>query len=465
MTIDQTKFLSIFREYDIRGIVGPDLNQEFAFKLGQGYGSWIQESENFTGGSIIIGYDGRLSSPMLQDFLAKGIASTGLDVIIIGMGPTPMLYYAVHNLQAAGGIMITGSHNPPDYNGFKIMEDKKALYGTDIKQIGMRILKGDFKEGDGHISHLSMVHGYLLELEDAFQPHNQKNLKIVWDPGNGATGNVVRELLENLPGKHILINEKVDGTFPAHHPDPAVLENLQQLKRLVLSEKADIGFAFDGDGDRVGIIDDEGEVLWGDQILLLLSRYLLEEEPEATIIADVKASQSLFDDIKAHGGNPLMWKTGHSLVKAKMKETGALLGGEMSGHIFFAHRYYGFDDGIYAAVRFMEMLADSGQKLSDLRKSLPKVVNTPELRFDCADEKKFDIVANIQKSFKDQSIKFNDVDGLRVNTQDGWFLLRASNTQPALVARVESKDKDGLQRLMAMLQKELQKQGLALPII
>ncbi|MDP3531940.1 MAG: phosphomannomutase/phosphoglucomutase [Alphaproteobacteria bacterium] len=463
--IDQTKFLSIFREYDIRGIVGQDLNAEFAFQLGQGYGSWIQEAATYTGGSIVIGYDGRLSSPMLQDFLAKGIASTGLGVIIIGLGPTPMLYYAVHNLQAAGGIMITGSHNPPDYNGFKIMQDKKALYGADIKQIGERMLKGDFKEGDGKISHLSVVNGYILELEDAFQPHNQKKLKIVWDPGNGATGEIVKELLENLPGDHILINEKIDGTFPAHHPDPAVLKNLQQVIDLVLSEKADIGFAFDGDGDRVGIIDDEGEVLWGDQILLLLSRYLLEEEPGATIIADVKASQSLFDDIKAHGGNPLMWKTGHSLVKAKMKETGALLGGEMSGHIFFAHRYYGFDDGVYAAVRFMEMLADSGQKLSDLRKSLPKVINTPELRFDCADEIKFEVITKVQKSLKDQSIKFNDVDGLRVSNKDGWFLLRASNTQPALVARVESSNDEGLQRLMAMLQKELKGQGLELPTL
>lgn len=456
--------LSIFREYDIRGIVGTDLTEDFAFRLGQAYGSIILEDLSLGGKKVAIGYDGRLSSPLLAESLSQGIASTGLNVLLVGLGPTPMLYFAVHHLGLAGGIMITGSHNPPDYNGFKLMKGKKALYGNDIKAIGQRMIEGSFKIGQGQIQKHNIFDDYLAELGKAYQPrHISNQLKVIWDPGNGASGDIVQKLLQKLPGTHFLINEKIDGTFPAHHPDPAVLENLSQVIELVRTTKADVGIAFDGDGDRLGIVDDEGEVLWGDQILLLLARHLLETEKGATIIADVKASQILFDDIKSHGGIPLMWKTGHSLIKAKMLETKAALGGEMSGHIFFADRYFGFDDGIYAAIRFLEMLVDSGKKLSDLRKSLPKVINTPELRFDCPDDKKFGIVTQIQQSLLSQNQIFNDVDGLRFSNDFGWWLLRASNTQPALVARVESTNEEGLDILKKMLKKELQKCHLDLP--
>jgi len=449
---------TILREYDVRGIVGTTLTEADAIALGQAFGTMIREQG---GKSVALGCDGRLSSPMLEDAAARGLMAAGLLVKRIGMGATPMLYFAVYELGCDGGMQITGSHNPPDYNGFKMMLGKAPVYGAMIQRLGRIAADGAYATGEGSFERVDLLDRYVERLVEGVTPG--KPLTVVWDSGNGSAGPAMVKLVGKLPGRHILLNEQVDGTFPAHHPDPTVEKNLVQLKAAVAEHKADLGIGFDGDGDRIGVIDGQGRVLWGDQILALLARPVLAERPGSTIISDVKASQVLFDDIAAHGGKPLMWCTGHSLIKAKMKETGAPLAGEMSGHIFFADRYYGFDDAPYAAVRMIEVVGNADQPLTALRDGLPQTVNTPELRFPCSDTRKFAVIVEVKARLEAAGADMSTVDGVRVKTADGWWLLRASNTQDVLVARCEAADAAGLERLKAALVAALVPSGIEPP--
>ncbi|MGH7049306.1 MAG: phosphoglucomutase/phosphomannomutase PgmG, partial [Acetobacteraceae bacterium] len=391
-----------------------------------------------------------------------GLKASGNTVLRIGRGPTPMLYYAAVREKADGAVMVTGSHNPPDHNGFKMMLGGKPFFGEAIRLLGRVAESGDFVSIAGEERRLDVVDSYVARLARDWDGSGRA-LSVVWDNGNGAAGEVLGRLVARIPGRHVLLNSAIDGRFPAHHPDPTVPANLVQLQAEVKREKADLGIAFDGDADRIGVVDDRGAILFGDQLMVLLARDVLARNPGATIIADVKASQVLFDEITRAGGNALMWRTGHSLIKAKMAETKAPLAGEMSGHIFFAERWYGFDDALYAAVRTLGVLARSGRALSELRGELPEVVNTPELRFPCPEDRKFVIVDEVSERLKARGARICDIDGVRVSTPDGWWLLRASNTQAVLVARAEARNEAGLARLKAELSAELASSGVAAP--
>jgi phosphomannomutase len=359
--------------------------------------------------------------------------------------------------------MVTGSHNPADYNGFKMMLGKKPHFGKSIQELGARAGRGDVvAQASGSARRIDIMADYVSRLLSDWDG-GDRILKVVWDNGNGAAGEALSRLVSSLPGEHIVLNGAIDGTFPAHHPDPTVAKNLQQLIEAVRMEKADIGIAFDGDADRIGAVDDKGTILAGDQLLVILARDVLRDHPGATIIADVKASQVLFDEVSRAGGTPLMWRTGHSLIKAKMAETGSPLAGEMSGHVFFADRWYGFDDALYAAVRLLGILARSGAPLSVVTDALPHVLNTPELRFDCDDRRKFAVIEEVAARLRTSGARVSDIDGVRVSTDDGWWLLRASNTQAVLVARAEARSSEGLERLKAALVEQLEASGLAAP--
>ncbi|HSD34265.1 MAG TPA: phosphomannomutase/phosphoglucomutase [Alphaproteobacteria bacterium] len=450
---------TILREYDIRGVFGETLFPADAAALGRAFGSTLRRRG---GRSVAVGYDGRISSPELEAALVEGLASTGLEVKRIGLGPTPMLYFAVFHLPADGGVMVTGSHNPADYNGFKMMLGHESVHGKAIKRLGETAAKADFETGSGSVGETPVLEAYVERIASDYR--GRRDLKVGWDPGNGAAGPAVVKLVRRLPGRHRVINEQVDGTFPAHHPDPTVPKNLEQLRDLVLKERLDLGLAFDGDADRLGVIDGAGEILWGDQLMVLLSREVLSRRKGAPIIADVKASQVLFDEIARAGGEPVMWKTGHSLIKSKMAETKAPLAGEMSGHIFFADGYYGFDDGLYAAIRLLNVVANAPQSLAEMRAALPKVVNTPELRFPCPEDRKFKVVEEVRERLAAAKADVIAVDGVRVRTRDGWWLLRASNTQDVLVARCEAGDEEGLARLKRALAAELERSGVSVPV-
>jgi phosphomannomutase len=448
------------REYDIRGIVGQTLGPDDAFAVGRVFGGIVAGAG---GKRVAVGYDGRLSSPTLEKSLVAGLMASGMEAVRIGLGPTPMLYFAATTLPADGAVMVTGSHNPSDYNGFKMMLGKKPFFGAAIRELGARAERGEVgAETAGGEQAKDISGAYLARILQDYDG-GQRALKVVWDPGNGAAGVVLDRLVAGLPGAHTIINGAVDGRFPAHHPDPTVPANLAQLIAAVRTQKADLGIAFDGDADRIGVVDDTGEILFGDQIMVLFARDVLRTHPGATIIADVKASQVLFDEIAKAGGKPLMWKTGHSLIKAKMAETSAPLAGEMSGHIFFADKWYGFDDALYAAVRLLGIVARLTGTLSAARAGLPALVSTPELRFDCAEARKFAVVAEVAARLRAAGAKVNDTDGVRVLTEDGWWLLRASNTQAVLVARAEARDAAGLDRLKASLAQQLSLSGLEAP--
>ncbi|MDE8345455.1 MAG: phosphomannomutase/phosphoglucomutase [Acidocella sp.] len=445
------------REYDIRGIVGETLTAADAFAIGRVFASIIIEAG---GKSVAVGRDGRLSSPMLEDALIRGLMASGAAVLSIGEGPTPMLYYAAFTEPTDGAVMVTGSHNPANYNGFKMMKGKKPFFGKDILTLGARAARGEVTpQAPGTLAHKDVSDSYVSRLMQDWD--GERPLNIVWDNGNGAAGDVLGKLLKKLPGKHTVLNGVIDGNFPAHHPDPTVPKNLEQLISAVKKTGADVGVAFDGDADRIGLVDNTGNILFGDQFLILMARDVLRTHPGATIIADVKASQILFDEIARAGGKPLMWKTGHSLIKSKMAETGAPLAGEMSGHIFYNDKWYGFDDALYAAIRVLGVIARSPHSVSDFHDSLPKVLNTPELRFDCAEDRKFAVVAEVAARLKASGQKTSDTDGVRVTTPDGWWLLRASNTQAVLVARAESTSESGLSRLKSELAGQLAASGLA----
>ncbi|MFC3124117.1 phosphoglucomutase/phosphomannomutase PgmG [Pseudoroseomonas globiformis] len=448
------------REYDIRGIIGKTLSGKDAFAIGRCFGSIVAREG---GKKVAVGYDGRLSSPELEEQLVAGLVACGLEVARIGCGPTPMLYFASYELKADGAVMVTGSHNPPDYNGFKMMLGKKPFFGPQIQQIGSMAASGDVvAEASGSSTQVDVSDAYVARLLQDYDGGDRK-LKVVWDPGNGSGAEICKRLAEKLPGEHIVINGEIDGNFPNHHPDPTVLKNLEQIIAKVRETGADLGIAFDGDADRIGAVDGEGNMLFGDQLLVVLARDVLKQHPGGTIIADVKASQVLFDEVAKAGGTPLMWKTGHSLIKAKMAETKAPLAGEMSGHIFFADKWYGFDDAPYSAVRLLGIVARSSESLAQTRDALPKVINTPELRFDCPDERKFGVIQEVKARLASSGAKVQDVDGVRVLTEDGWWLLRASNTQAVLVARAEAKTEQGLENLKTLLAEQLEASGLAAP--
>ena len=454
---------TVLREYDIRGVVGKTLLVDDAWAIGRAFGSMIARNG---GAKVCVGYDGRLSSPELESALAEGLVACGLEVLRVGLGPTPMLYFAVHVAAADGGVMVTGSHNPPEHNGFKFMAGTGPFYGEDIQRLGALAAAGDYHDpgSPGKVSDLAVFDRYVARvLEDFRAGRTMQTLNVAWDAGNGSAGPAMAAIAAGLPGRHYLLNENIDGTFPSHHPDPTVPENLTQLIELVQREGCDLGIAFDGDGDRIGVVDGQGRVLWGDQVMVLLATDVLADNPGAIVIADVKASQVLFNEVRRMGGRPLMWRTGHSLIKAKMAETGAPLAGEMSGHIFFSDRYFGFDDALYAAVRLLGYLSRIEDSLSELRDRLPQAINTPELRFPCDDTRKFQVIEEVAKRLKQAGAKVNDIDGLRVRTEDGWWLLRASNTQDVLVARCEAHNQAGLDRLCRSLGEQLRQSGTEPP--
>ena len=445
---------TILREYDIRGIVGKTLTEDDAYSLGRTFGT---KAHGEGARTIAVGRDGRTHSGMLEDALVRGLTDSGMNVILIGQGPSPMLYFATHYLDVDGGIQVTGSHNPADYNGFKLLLKGRSVFGEEIQEIGKRAASGHWHEGSGTVEQVDIREAYVDRLLEGF---SGKSFRIGWDAGNGAAGPILDMLVDRLPGQHHVIFSEVDGRFPNHHPDPTVEANLADLKELVAGEQLDFGIAFDGDGDRIGAVDGKGRVIWGDQLLMILVEPVLKEQPGATIIADVKASQTLFDRVAELGGSPLMWKTGHSLIKSKMKETGAPLAGEMSGHIFFKHRWYGFDDALYAAVRLIEAVSASGKSLTELKDGMPTAVATPEMRFQVDESRKFAIVDEVRDRLATDGAKVDATDGVRVSTGDGWWLLRASNTQDVLVARAESADQGGLDRLMAQIDDQLAKSGV-----
>lgn len=458
MTFSHKFNASSLREYDIRGIVGETLLEADAFAIGRTFGSIVAQSG---GKTVAVGRDGRLHSPALEAKLIEGLTASGINVIAVGCGPTPMLYFAAFTEHTDGAVMVTGSHNPSNYNGFKMMLGKKPFFGQAILDLGKRAAAGDVVAAStGTVTQKDVSDAYVTRLLQDWDGGTRK-LKIIWDNGNGAAGDILKKLVQKLPGDHTILNGEIDGTFPAHHPDPTVAKNLEQLVTAVKKQHADIGVAFDGDADRIGLVDNSGEILFGDQFLILMARDVLKTHPKATIIADVKASQVLFDEIAKAGGTPLMWKTGHSLIKSKMAETKAPLAGEMSGHIFFNDKWYGFDDALYAAIRVLGIIARSSETVAQFRESLPHVINTPELRFDCAEDRKFEVVREVAERLKASGETVSDTDGVRVNTADGWWLLRASNTQAVLVARAESSSAAGLSNLKSALAGQLAASGLA----
>ena len=445
---------TILREYDIRGIVGDTLTEADAYALGRTYAALARDEG---ARRIAVGRDGRTHSGMLEAALIRGLTEGGIDVMQIGMGPSPMLYFATYYLDVDGGLQVTGSHNPADYNGFKLLLKGRSVFGEEIQAIGQRAARGHWSEGNGMVEEVDIREAYADRLLEGF---SGKAFRIGWDAGNGAAGPILDMLVDRLPGQHHVIFSEVDGTFPNHHPDPTVEKNLSDLKALVAREQLDFGIAFDGDGDRIGAVDGKGRVIWGDQLLMILAEPVLKALPGATIIADVKASQTLFDLVAELGGKPLMWKTGHSLIKSKMKETGAPLAGEMSGHVFFKHRWYGFDDALYAAVRLIEAVSASGKSLTELMDAMPKTAATPEMRFPVDESRKFSVVDEVRDRLSGDGANVDATDGVRVSTSDGWWLLRASNTQDVLVARAEGTDEAAVERLVTQIDEQLAKSGV-----
>ncbi|HWB52043.1 MAG TPA: phosphomannomutase/phosphoglucomutase [Stellaceae bacterium] len=444
---------AILREYDIRGIVGTNLFAADAYALGRAFA--VETGSR----RVAVGYDGRLTSPELEAALVDGLSAEGADVVRIGRGPTPMLYYAAATLDVDAGLMVTGSHNPPSHNGFKMVLGGKPFYAEAIQALGRAALAlGPAAGARGRIEERAIAEEYVARLARDFDPG--RPLSVAWDPGNGATGEIVAALTARLPGTHRLINATIDGNFPAHHPDPTIPENLEQLQEAVARHGCELGIAFDGDGDRIGVVDAKGRILWGDQLMILLARDVLRRHPGAPILADVKASDLLFAEIAAAGGKPVMLPTGHSGIKAKLAELDAPLAGEMSGHIFFGDRWYGFDDAVYVAVRLLGIIGRGTQSLSEIAAALPATFNTPELRLDCDEAQKFAIVAAVAARLRRRGAEVIDIDGVRVKTADGWWLVRASNTQAVIVARAEASTEAGLARLKAQISRELTESGL-----
>lgn len=451
MRIEQHHFHpSILRAYDIRGVYGDTLTDADAWAVGRCFGAVIKREG---GDTVAVGKDGRLSSDSLEQALVRGLIESGVQVICVGLCPTPLLYYAVKTLSVDGGIMITGSHNDKEFNGFKMTLPHRPFYGEDIQKFSQMVKQLPPTSSTGCVTRQDVSDSYIHRvLED----YRGKPLKVVWDIGNGAVGAVIKSFVKHLKGEHILLFDTVDGCFPNHHPDPTKEKNLFTLKEIVLKERADIGIAFDGDGDRIGVIDDGGNFWLGDFLMILYSRDVLENLPGSTIIMDIKSSDILLDDVKKHGGNPMMLPTGHSIIKAQMAVSHAPLAGETSGHIFFADHYYGFDDALYAAVRLLNIVSNLPCGLSGVYTSLPKIYNTPEIRISCDAARKESIIIEVKhRLLQDKNIDVITLDGVRVKTKEGWWLLRASNTEEVLVCRCESFSMQGLKELKNMVQDQL----------
>jgi phosphomannomutase/phosphoglucomutase len=447
----------IFRQYDIRGVVGRDLTEEVATFVGRAYGTHLRE--HGSRGAVAVGRDNRPSGGMLRDALVRGITSAGLDVIDIGVVPTPLLYWALHQLPVAGGIQITGSHNPPEYNGFKLSAGTTSLHGEEIQHLYRIIQRGAFADGEGRVRHEAVIDRYVDDIVARIGPLSRP-LRVVLDCGNGVGALVGPRLLERIGADLTTLFCESDGTFPNHHPDPTVVENLEDIIAAVRDQRADIGIAFDGDADRIGVIDERGEIIWGDHVLILYARDVLARTGKGqAVIFDVKCSQALPDAIAAAGGRPIMWKTGHSLIKDKMKLEHAPVAGEMSGHMFFEEGFYGHDDAPYAAARLLRIVADSGASVSSLLADVPRFVSTPEIRVEVDEERKFAIVDDAVRHFR-ASHEVIDVDGVRVLFGDGWGLLRASNTQPVLVLRFEARSPERLAEIRGEFEAWMRAQGV-----
>ncbi len=440
----------IFREYDIRGIVGKDLTLEIVKILGKGFGTYIRQAGYK---SLIVGRDGRISSESFKDSLIKGLTSTGCDVIDIGICPTPVYYFSIFHFDKDGGMMVTGSHNPPEFNGFKVSVGKSTIFGQEIQNLRRLIEKGEFEKGEGKIQKEEIIRHYQDFIKKDIKL--DKKLKVVIDAGNGTAGVVAVPLLRDLGCEVDELYCNIDGNFPNHFPDPTIPENLRDLIERIKKIGADLGIGYDGDGDRIGVVDDQGNIIWGDQLMIIFSREILKNQKGAIFIAEVKCSQNLFEDIEKHGGRAIMWKTGHSLIKEKIKEEKAVLGAEMSGHVFFADRYFGYDDAIYSSCRLVELLSKTEKKLSQLLEDVPKTFITPEIRIDCPDEIKFKVVEMVKDELK-KDYPIIDVDGVRVKFDDGWGLVRASNTQPVLVLRFESLTEKRLKEIKKLIEDKVQ---------
>jgi phosphomannomutase/phosphoglucomutase len=440
---------SILREYDIRGVVGEDITEEVALELGKSYGTYMVRRGSKT---VTVGRDGRLSSESFQAALIEGIVSTGIDVIDIGLCPSPVLYFSLFNLGVEGGVIVTASHNPPEFNGFKVCAGKSTIFGDEIQELGRIADSGEFERGKGRVTSHDIVADYKQYVQENIRI--SRPIKVAVDGGNGTAGIIAVPIMRALGCEVTELYCEVDGTFPNHHPDPTLPENLTDLIAEVTGSDIPIGVAYDGDGDRLGVIDERGDIIWGDRLLIIFSRELLKEHAGAMIIGEVKCSQHLYDDIEKHGGEPLMWKTGHSLIKDKMKETSALLAGEMSGHLFFADRYFGYDDAIYASLRLLEILARTGKTPRELLADVPESFVTPEIRVDCPEEKKSDIVEGA-KEFFSRNYEVNDVDGARIKFAHGWGLVRASNTQPVLVMRFEADSQERLEEIKSLVESKV----------
>jgi phosphomannomutase / phosphoglucomutase len=440
----------IFREYDIRGLVDKDLTTEVVELLGLGLGTVLRRQG---GRSIVVGRDCRESSTRFREALCQGLTATGLDVMDVGVVPTPLTYFAANTLPVDGLAMITGSHNPPEYNGFKIGAGKTTFHGAEIQALRKLIEARDFVRADrpGSVTPFDIVTPYMHFVRQTVKV-GRKGMRVVIDAGNGTGGAVAVPLFQSMGFDVVPLYCEMDATFPHHHPDPTVVENLQDLIAAVRRERAEVGIAYDGDSDRIGVIDDQGNILWGDQIMILFSRAVLKDSPGAAIVGEVKCSYTMYDDITHHGGRPIMWKAGHSLIKAKMKEERAELAGEMSGHIFFKHRYYGFDDAVYASARLLEILTHEQRRLSELLADVPRTHATPELRVDTVEEKKFDLVRRATELLRAAGHSLVDVDGVRVTFSDGWGLIRASNTQPILVLRFEARTPERLEEIRRLIE-------------
>ncbi len=440
---------SIIRSYDIRGVYKKTLFKEDAKIIGNVFGLEMDQ-----GATVNVAYDGRNSSVELKENLIEGLLDSGVNVNEIGLGPTPLLYFSCFKLKADGGVMVTGSHNPKDHNGFKIVKKNSPFFGEDLKRIEKKARGFSLSRIKGHRRKIDLKEDYIKRLFKNFK--QKKNINVVWDSGNGSAGEIMKKISSKILGNQKVFFEKIDGSFPNHHPDPSEPENMVFCQKKILEEKMDVGFAFDGDGDRLGVVDDLGRIIPGDKILLLLAKHLLKKQ-KSLIIGDVKCSQVLFDEIERLGGRVIMSKTGHSYVKNNMKKYKADLAGEMSGHIFFAFDYFGYDDALYASIKFLEIIDNNKIKLSDLIDQIPTVFNTPEIRIDCDDDVKFSVISNVLKNQNSQKKRIVDIDGIRVSENDGWWLLRASNTQPALVLRCESLSQEGLEFQKKSVKKEIMK--------
>jgi phosphomannomutase/phosphoglucomutase len=442
----------VFREYDIRGIAGSEITDTDVTALGRAFGTYMSREGKRR---IVVGRDCRLTSDRYRDLLVEGLLSSGMDIVDIGVCPTPLLYFAIRHLDREGGMMITASHNPPEYNGFKVCNGFDTIAGAEIQKLAQIMRAEDFSRGEGNLEQADIVSPYIEFVTSNIKL--DRKLRVGVDAGNGTGGPVATTILEKLGCEVHPIYCDMDGTFPNHEPDPTVMENLNDLRQLVLREKLDIGIAYDGDSDRLGVLDHRGEVVFGDKLMVIFAREILSRRPGSVFISEVKCSKTLYDDIQERGGKAIMWKTGHSLIKGKMKEVNAQLAGEMSGHIFFKDGYFGFDDGIYASCRLLDVLSKTGKLIPELLIGVPPTFSTPEIRIECPDEIKFEVVEKARSEFREKKLEVIDIDGARVNFADGWGLVRASNTQPVLVLRFEAQTRERLKEIGDLIESTIER--------